>query len=438
MKKFVEFGFTDQIVSGLHRMNITEPTEIQSQTIPVALNGKDILGSAQTGTGKTFAFGLPLLQKLMTEDHDSSALIVTPTRELAAQVHKSLKDLLGRRSSIDTALLIGGDSIPKQIRQLSKRPQLIVGTPGRINDHLSNNKLKLGNAKYLVLDETDRMLDMGFSVQIEEIAKRMPEKRQTLLFSATLPKGIVHLAQKYLNAPERIAVGQVSDPAANVTQEVMFVKDSDKTTELMYQLNKRKGTIIVFVKTKSKTEVLVKQLKEQGHEAMAMHGDLQHKKRERVLRDYRRKEFRILVATDIAARGLDVPHIEHVISYDLPQLAEDYIHRIGRTARAGASGESVSFVSPADRVKFRNIQKLLHPEATAAELNELFPMPKAKSKASREKMKDKPEGRKREFNKGKRGANRLEAKPTRSRKPADKPKNPNGRKKKSRKVQGFK
>lgn len=365
MTTFQDMELPEALNHTLLAMQFTQPTPIQEQAIPVALEGKDVLGSAQTGTGKTGAFGIPLVARLMN-DPDSAALVMTPTRELASQVIKQLQIMLGRQSKIKTALLIGGDSMGKQLQQLRCNPRLIVGTPGRINDHLLRKSLRLDRTNFLVLDETDRMLDMGFSIQIDAIMEHVSAERQTLLFSATLPKNIIHISKKYLNNPVRVAADAESSPAVNIQQDVLRTSDSEKYSQLISQLNEREGSIIVFVKTKHGADKMAVQLSKAGHEADAIHGDLRQNKRDRVIAAFRKQKYRILVATDVAARGLDIPHIEHVINYDLPQCPEDYIHRIGRTARAGAKGFALNFVTPADKAKWTAIDRLLNPDAYPA------------------------------------------------------------------------
>jgi ATP-dependent RNA helicase DeaD len=358
MENFDSLGLPPALAANLAAMQFTTPTPIQAQAIPHALAGRDVLGSAQTGTGKTGAFGIPMAAKLLTSSR-GTALVMTPTRELATQVLAQLGQMLGgAKANIKTALLIGGDSMPKQLQQLRARPRLIVGTPGRINDHLERGSLMLHDTNFLVLDETDRMLDMGFTVQIQKILKFMPQTRQTMLFSATLPANIVKIANSYMQDPVRVAVSADSAPAANLTHEMVRLQDADKYPRLIEELNKRSGSVIIFVKTKHATSRLALRLAKAGHHAEAIHGDLRQSKRDSVIAAFRAKKHRILVATDIAARGLDIPHIEHVINYDLPQAADDFIHRIGRTARAGATGEAISLVSPADRIKWEAIAKL--------------------------------------------------------------------------------
>ena len=360
MNSFKEMGLPEALTHTLQHMQFNTPTPIQAEAIPLALQGQDILGSAQTGTGKTGAFGIPLVAKLLSSPR-GSALVMTPTRELATQVMTQLQAMLGKKSKIKTALLIGGDSIPKQLTQLRNRPRVIVGTPGRINDHLKRGSLLLQDTDFLVLDETDRMLDMGFTIQIENVLKYMTAKRQTLLFSATLPKNIVRISDKYLTNPARVGVSATPSPAANIRQDTLKVSAEDKYPHLLTQLDERDGSVIVFVKTKYGTEKMAKRLSKEGHSAEAIHGNLRQTKRDRVIAAFRNKKYRILVATDVAARGLDIPHIEHVINYDLPQCAEDYIHRIGRTARAGAEGAALNLVTPADKSKWHAIERLLNP-----------------------------------------------------------------------------
>jgi len=360
MENFDSLNLPPQLKTALVKMGFNTPTPIQAQAIEPALQGKDILGSAQTGTGKTGAFGIPLVNRLMTNPR-GTALVLCPTRELAVQVLQQLKAMAGIGSGINSALLIGGESMPKQLAELRARPRIIVGTPGRINDHLERGSLMLHDAGFLVLDETDRMLDMGFGPQLDRIFKFLPAVRQTLMFSATLPDNIVKISQKYLKDPVRVAAGAQSQPVAKITQENIMVSDNDKYDRLLEQLEKREGSVIIFVKTKWGADKLAKRLRGAKHSADAIHGDLRQNQRDKVIKAFREMKHRIMVATDIAARGLDIPHIEHVINYDLPQVAEDYIHRIGRTGRNEAEGAAVNLIGPEDRIKWRAIEKLLDP-----------------------------------------------------------------------------
>ena len=361
MNNFNELPLENQLKNSLKFADFKTPTPIQSQSIPISLTGKDILGTAQTGTGKTLAFTIPMINKLI-KDKNAMALIICPTRELASQVMQTVTKLNSKEININSALLIGGESMQKQLRQLTKRTRIIVGTPGRINDHIERKSLKLYKVTYLVLDETDRMLDMGFTPQIELILRHIPKSHQTLLFSATLPDDILKISEKYLKNPERVSVGSVSTPIEKIKQETFQITPDKKYHELINQLVERSGSILVFVKTKHGADKIVKRLKYDGHSADAIHGNLRQSKRDRVIRGFRSGKSRILVATDVAARGLDIPLIQHVINYDLPQVPEDYIHRIGRTGRAGKEGSAMTFLTNHDYSMWRSIQKLIDPD----------------------------------------------------------------------------
>ncbi|GFQ76702.1 ATP-dependent RNA helicase CshA [Trichonephila clavata] len=318
-------GLLASLTQALDKNNLFVPTPIQIQAIPLALQGKDILGSAQTGTGKTLAFAIPLVAKLLNEPNTGSALVIVPTRELAHQVTNEIRKLLFQNSALRVALLIG--------------------------DHIERKTLITRNVSVLVLDETDRMFDMGFGIQIEGIMKYLPKIRQTLMFSATLPSDIVKLTEKYLNRPERISVDCETTTSVKIKQEIVYASESEKYEKLVTQLRQREGSIIIFVKTKQGADRLASRLHKDDYSALAIHGDLRQHKRERVINSFRRGRNQIMVATDVASRGLDIPHIQHVINYDAPQSQADYIHRIGRTARAGAEGHALSFVTPQDKRK---------------------------------------------------------------------------------------
>ena len=357
---FNDLPIENKLKNSIKYADFKSPTPIQSKSIPVSLTGKDILGTAQTGTGKTLAFTIPMINKLIL-DKNAMALIICPTRELASQVMQTVLRLNVREIGIGNALLIGGESMQKQLKKLKKRARIIVGTPGRINDHLKRQSLNLSKVSYLVLDETDRMLDMGFTPQIELILKFIPKNHQTLLFSATLPNNILRISERYLNNPERIAVGSLSTPIEKIKQETFQTTQDKKYHELINQLVERSGSILVFVKTKHGADKIVKRLKYDGHSADAIHGNLRQSKRDRVIAGFRNGKSRILIATDVAARGLDIPLIQHVINYDLPQVPEDYIHRIGRTGRAGKEGSALTFLTPNDRSMWNSISRLIDP-----------------------------------------------------------------------------
>ena len=365
---FSELPIDNKLKNSIRFADFITPTPIQSKSIPISLSGKDILGTAQTGTGKTLAFTIPMINKLLI-DKNTMALIVCPTRELATQVMQTVLKLNVREIGIGNALLIGGESMQKQLKKLKKRARIIVGTPGRINDHLKRQSLNLSKVSYLVLDETDRMLDMGFTPQIETILKFIPKQHQTLLFSATLPNNILRISEKYLNNPERIAIGSLSTPIEKIKQETFQITQDKKYHELINQLVERSGSILVFVKTKHGADKIVKRLKYDGHSADAIHGNLRQSKRDRVINNFRNGKIRILIATDVAARGLDIPLIKHVINYDLPQVPEDYIHRVGRTGRAGKEGSSLTFITPNDRSMWNSISRLIDPNFIAPKNN---------------------------------------------------------------------
>ena len=375
MQKFSDLSISLLVLDAIKKLKLIKPTAIQKISIPLALEGKDILGTAQTGTGKTYAFGIPLINHL-TLDKDSYAIILTPTRELALQVSSALKDLTSMKNIIDTAVIIGGDSIQKQLKQL-KKARLVVGTPGRIHDHIRRKSLKLSKFNFLVLDETDRMLDMGFVDEIKSIIEKLPS-HQTLLFSATLPKKISDIAKNFMTNPQRVNVGEENTPLTNIKQEIKNVNQKEKFEHLKLELLEINGSIVLFVKTKRSADKIALKLRKDKFNAEAIHGDLRQSKREKVILKFRKNRFQILVATDVAARGLDIPHIEHVINYDIPQNPEDYIHRIGRTARAGAKGRALTFLTEGDKKNWNAIGKLINPNA---------PAPKSKLDSRRKKSK---------------------------------------------------
>ncbi len=355
---FNSFDLPPFLMDSLNRLEMTIPTPVQFGAIPPGLAGKDVLANAQTGTGKTLAYLIPLLTKLHNQT-SGCAIILTPTRELASQVKASIDQLLGRLR-LNTALLIGGEPMFRQYQALKRHPRIIIGTPGRIIDHLMRGTLRLNEAHFFVLDEADRMMDMGFSEALKKIAEHLPAVRQTFMFSATLPPSIIKLSQMYLNNPERVAIGSTTQPSAKIKQEMIQTSSSDKFTHLLRELEARSGSVIIFVKTKIGTEKLADRLKEHELSARSIHGDLKQRQRDQAIQAFRDERVRILVATDVAARGLDIPHLKLVINFDLPQCPEDYIHRIGRTGRAGMDGCALSFVSPDERWKWREIHNLMN------------------------------------------------------------------------------
>ena len=360
MENFDKLGISKEILSNLKFLNLSHPTPVQQQAIRPGFEGKDILAIANTGTGKTAAFGIPIIERL-NKNKSLSAIILTPTRELAVQVGKHLRDLMGKRIKIKTAVLIGGDSIKKQIELIKQKPRIFIGTPGRINDHISRKTINLKNINILVLDETDRMLDLGFINQIQKIINFLPKNRQTLLFTATLPNNIKAISEKYLCDPLKITVETKENILKNIEHSVLNIKQGDKYEKLLKELHSRQGSILVFMKTKHSSKRIYLKLQKEGMSVNAIHGNIRQNKRLNILNKFRNQKFTVLIATDIAARGLDIPHIEHVINYDLPQRTEDYIHRIGRTARAGKKGSALSFISDNDKKIWKDICKLIMP-----------------------------------------------------------------------------
>lgn len=363
MNSFNELNLPDILTKSLEKIGIKTPTPIQAQTIPLALEMHDILGSAQTGTGKTLAFTLPLVKHLL-DNPNSTALVLAPIREIAQQVMNTLKSLMNNSKDFNVALLIGGEPYPRQLAQLKSRPRIIIGTPGRVIDHIERGTLKVNRIEYLALDETDRMFDMGFGIQLDHIISKLPKERQTLMFSATIAPAIEKLAAKYLNEPKRVAVGSTTLPIPKIKQEIIKINEKEKYSRLLQELDQRDGTVLVFVKTKINADRLASSLREENHSASAIHGDLRQRKREQVIRSFHKGNCRIMVATDIAARGLDIPHLMHVINYDVPPCPEDYVHRIGRTGRAGAEGFSLCFVTSQDAKKWNAIERYMNPKTS--------------------------------------------------------------------------
>lgn len=338
--------------AALKRQGIVTPTPVQAAVISGALHGRDVLATAQTGTGKTLAFLLPLAARLQVRPMEN-ALILSPTRELAEQTFTEWKKITDE-VEIPAVLIIGGDNIHKQFADLRRRPRVIVATPGRVIDHLGRKSIDLCKVHTLVLDETDRMLDMGFIDDMRRIVSTLPAPRQTLLLSATLPAEVKQLAREFLTNPLRVQIGSAVSPAALVLQEIVRVDIREKLPQLLHELSTRAGSVLVFTRTKHGAERLAKQLKLYGQKCNALHGDLRQNRRRQVLAFFKNQTVRVLVATDVAARGIDVPNIAHVINYDLPQSPEDYIHRIGRTGRMGAVGNSISFIA-GDEDKWNDI-----------------------------------------------------------------------------------
>lgn len=353
---FYGLGIAPGILETIGRFGFTSPTPIQQKAIPIALEGKDVIGIAQTGTGKTVAFGIPLIQRLAQQK--GRGLVLVPTRELALQVHATVSKLAAS-SGLHTAVVIGGESISRQANALGKNPRIIVATPGRLLDHMRGRRVRLDDVHFLVLDEADRMLDMGFAPQIEQILRTIPKDRQTLLFSATLPSHIVGIASAHMKLPVRTEIAPAGTAAENVSQEIFVVKKEDKGTLLGKLLQQYTGPVLLFTRTKRGARKVTQHLKNSGHRAAEIHADRSLNQRKEALEGFKSGKYRVLAATDIAARGIDVTGIELVINYDLPDDPENYVHRIGRTGRAGREGHAISLATTDQKKDVLTIERLI-------------------------------------------------------------------------------
>lgn len=364
-------GLEPTLNAALKAANLSEPTPIQNQAIPLALEGHDIMGLAQTGTGKTLAFGLPLINHLLgkqgkPEPKTVKALVLAPTRELVNQIADSLKPLtVGSKLRVHS--VVGGQSIPKQINLLARGTDILVATPGRLIDLLNRRAVDLSQTCHLVLDEADQMLDLGFIHALRQIAPHLATPRQTMLFSATMPKQMEELSSAYLTNPRRVQVSPPGKAADKVTQSVHFVSKADKPAKLREILSRDlEALTLVFARTKHGAEKLMKGLVEDGYKAASIHGNKSQGQRDRAIKQFRAGEITVLVATDVAARGIDIPGVAYVVNYELPDVPENYVHRIGRTARAGREGEAIAFCSADEMDVLRQVQKLMKLEIPVA------------------------------------------------------------------------
>ncbi len=361
---FDMLGLQPKLVAALKAQGITDPTPIQKQAIPHAMNGRDVLGLAQTGTGKTAAFGLPLIHALTSAGvspgpKEVFGLVLAPTRELAKQIADALSTFT-RGGHLRVVQITGGSSIGRQIENMKRGADLVIATPGRLIDLIERNSVRLDKARFLVLDEADQMLDMGFIHALRRIAPLLSKDRQTMMFSATMPKLMADLAKAYLTDPVRVEVARPGMAADNVAQSVHYVPQEDKPALLSRLLSGHtQDRALVFARTKHGAEKLMKRLVSEGFGAASIHGNKSQGQRDRALREFKAGDVKVLVATDVAARGIDIPEVEYVYNYDLPNVAENYIHRIGRTARAGASGRAVAFCSRDETGELKAIQKVL-------------------------------------------------------------------------------
>ncbi|RYL92206.1 DEAD/DEAH box helicase [Sporolactobacillus sp. Y61] len=356
--KFSELDVSEEIKRATARMGFTDLTPIQEQAIPVAKTGADLIGQAQTGTGKTTAFGIPLIEAADPADREIQGVVITPTRELAIQNAQEL-NALGFYKKVRTVAVYGGQDIQRQIRDLKRHPSIISATPGRLLDHIKRRTIRLNAIKTIVLDEADEMLNMGFIDDIHEILENTPQERQTLLFSATMPGPIQHLAEKFMKNPHMIRIKAKTLTVSLIDQIYVRIRESEKFDALTRFLDiQTPERAIVFGRTKRRVDELMRALQRRGYEAEGIHGDLTQSRRDMVLRRFKQNEVKLLVATDVAARGLDISNVTHVYNFDLPQDPESYVHRIGRTGRAGKSGMAVTFVTPSEMSHLRAIERL--------------------------------------------------------------------------------
>lgn len=353
---FSELKIHPKLLEVLDKLNFRITTPIQSKAIPVALEGNDIIGIAQTGTGKTLAFALPMIERLI--QIKGRGLVVLPTRELAVQVEEVFRKI-GGSFGLRTAVLIGGAPIQRQKADLRRNPHVVIGTPGRIIDHLQQKTLPLNDVSILVLDEADQMLDMGFAPQIKKILEAVPRERQTLLFSATMPDNIVKIATHHMKLPVRVEIARPGTTSERVNQEIFIIEKSRKDQLLEAILKECEGTALVFSRTKHGAKKICLKLNQAGYRAAEIHSNRSLPQRREALEGFKSGRYKVLVATDIAARGIDVVGIEIVINYDIPEFAEDYVHRIGRTGRAGHTGHAITFAMPDQRSKIRQIERLI-------------------------------------------------------------------------------
>ncbi len=379
---FYGLGIAPKLLETLDAMKFTTPTPIQHKAIPQAAEGKDLVGIAQTGTGKTIAFAVPMIQRLAATGH-GRGLVLVPTRELALQVAEVVRKF-APVMGLEAAVVIGGESMGRQTEALRRRPRIVIATPGRLIDHLGQRTADLSEVRVLVLDEADRMLDMGFAPQIEKIMAAMPRERQTMLFSATMPDDIMKLASRHMKLPIRVEVARPGTAAEKVEQELYVVNQGDKNALLGKLLDKYWGSVLLFVRTKHRAKKITRAIKEMPHSAAEIHSNRSLNQRRDALEGFKSGKYRVLVATDIAARGIDVTGIELVINYDLPDEDGNYVHRIGRTGRAGQPGHAITFAAPDQGADVRNIEKLIrmslpvssHPDIPPAKFGDAVPEPK--------------------------------------------------------------
>jgi len=367
-RSFYGLGIALKILDILARINFKVPTPIQFKSIPIALEGKDLIGIAQTGTGKTHAFAIPIIQQLAQTK--GMAVIAAPTRELAIQIDDVVRKLAGP-FGLKTACLIGGVPMRGQLNSIRRHPNIIIATPGRLIDHLERGNLTISKARILVLDEADRMLDMGFAPQVEKILKSVGRERQTMIFSATMPVEIVNLIKTHMKLPVHVEVAPSGTTAEGIQQELYIVKRETKLSLLEKILQEQQGSVLLFTRTKNNAKKIAREIRHMGNSAIDIHSDKSMFQRRDALEGFKTGKYRILVATDIASRGIDVKHIEIVINYDLPEEVGNYVHRIGRTGRAGNKGRAISFATPDQSKDVKNIEKLIKKQLNISKHSEI-------------------------------------------------------------------
>jgi ATP-dependent RNA helicase RhlE len=389
---FYSLGIAPKILDILERMKFKVPTPIQSKAIPMALEGKDVIGIAQTGTGKTHSFAIPMIQRLAQKQ--GMGLVLAPTRELAIQIDEAFQ-MITRDFGMRTACLIGGAPMPPQVAALRKDPRIVIATPGRLIDHMSQWNVVLDETIMLVLDEADRMLDMGFAPQIEKILRFVPKDRQTMLFSATIPKEIMQMAAHHMKLPVSVEIAPSGTIAERLTQELFIVRKEAKMPLLGKLLAQYHGSVLLFSRTKHNARKIARSIRDFGHSAAEIHSNRSLPQRREVLEGFKSGKYKVLVATDIAARGIDVTGIQLVVNYDLPEDAENYVHRIGRTGRAGQKGHAISFATPDQKGDVRDIEKLIrtslpitkHPEFSSELFEQTSQAPSRHPSSSRRNSK---------------------------------------------------
>ncbi len=369
---FRELGLSATMLSTLEEVGYSTPTPVQSLTLPVSLSGRDLIGQAQTGSGKTAAFGIPILERLDPQAQEVQALVLCPTRELAAQVTLEFQKL-ARHHRTAILTVTGGDSMQRQLTGLRDHAAVVVGTPGRVLDHMQRRTLRLQSLRFVVLDEADRMLDMGFAPDVERILSQTPKNRQTMLFSATVPEWVRRLAARHMHEPEMLSVsGGRSELVATVRQWCVECSWADKDEALSILLDSPRVTSgLIFTATKRNADLLHTALLARGYDVTVLHGDLSQRERDQAMKRFRESKVRFLIATDVAARGIDIEDISHVINYDVPSTPEDYVHRVGRTARAGREGVALTLITPIEILKIRDIERHTHRQIEHHTLDDL-------------------------------------------------------------------